>query len=92
MKISKIPGLGRFGHYIDDLDLNTVSDEQWHEIGQLHLKGLVTVIRGAGNEAVGTRGGDAFERHEVFTSGSLRRQRGRIFTNEGIEPCRPRTA
>lgn len=46
MKISKIPGLGRFGNFIDDLDLNTVTDEQWHEIGQLHLKGLVTIIRG----------------------------------------------
>lgn len=46
MKITKIPGLGRFGHFIDDLDLANISDEHWHEIGQLHLKGLVTIIRG----------------------------------------------
>lgn len=47
MKITKIPGLGRFGHFIDDLDFNTLTDEQWMEIGQLHLKGLVTIIRNA---------------------------------------------
>lgn len=46
MKITKIPGLGRFGHFIDDVDLSTISDEEWNEIGQLHLKGLVTIIRG----------------------------------------------
>jgi alpha-ketoglutarate-dependent taurine dioxygenase len=46
MKISKIPGLGRFGHYIDDIDLNHIDDSQWEEIGKLHLQGLVTVIRG----------------------------------------------
>jgi alpha-ketoglutarate-dependent taurine dioxygenase len=45
MKISKIPGLGRFGIIIDDVDFNTLSDEQWLEIGQLHLKNLVTCIR-----------------------------------------------
>jgi alpha-ketoglutarate-dependent taurine dioxygenase len=47
MKISKIPGLGRFGHFIDNLDFNTLTDEQWMEIGQLHLNGLVTIIRNA---------------------------------------------
>jgi len=46
MKITKIPGLGRFGHFIDDVDLNTISDEEWMEIGNLHLQGLVTIIRG----------------------------------------------
>ena len=45
MKVSKIPGLGRFGVYIDDVDLNTISDDEWLEIGQIHLKSLVTVIR-----------------------------------------------
>lgn len=45
MKISKIPGLGRFGVFVDDLDLNTVTDEEWAEIGQAHLQNLVTIIR-----------------------------------------------
>lgn len=46
MKVSKIPGLGRFGIFIDDVDLNTISDEEWMEIGKLHLESLVTIIRG----------------------------------------------
>lgn len=45
MKISKIPGLGRFGVFIDDIDLNNISDEEWMEIGKLHLESLVTIIR-----------------------------------------------
>ena len=47
MKVSKIPGLGRFGIIIDGLDLATVSADQWIEIGQLHLQNLVTIIRNA---------------------------------------------
>lgn len=45
MKTSKIPGLGRFGVYIDDVDLNFISDEEWMEIGKIHLQSLVTIIR-----------------------------------------------
>lgn len=45
MKVSKIPGLGRFGVYIDNLDLNHISDEEWLEIGQIHLSSLVTILR-----------------------------------------------
>ena len=45
MKTSKIPGLGRFGIYIDDLDFNNITDEEWMEIGNLHLESLVTIIR-----------------------------------------------
>jgi alpha-ketoglutarate-dependent taurine dioxygenase len=45
MKISKIPGLGRFGVFIDDLDFTNVTDEEWMGIGQLHLESLVTIIR-----------------------------------------------
>ena len=47
MKITKIPGLGRFGVYIDDVNLETISNEEWTEIGQLNLKNLVTIIRQA---------------------------------------------
>jgi alpha-ketoglutarate-dependent taurine dioxygenase len=46
MKITKIPGLGRFGVFIDDIDLNNISDEEWMEIGKIHLESLVTIIRG----------------------------------------------
>lgn len=45
MKISKIPGLGSYGHYVDGVDFKTITDDQWMEIGQLHLKGLVTILR-----------------------------------------------
>lgn len=45
MKITKIPGLGQFGIFIDDVDFSSMSDEQWIEIGNLHLKNLVTIIR-----------------------------------------------
>ena len=45
MKISKIPGLGRFGIYIDDVDFDHITDEEWMEIGHLHLNSLVTIIR-----------------------------------------------
>jgi alpha-ketoglutarate-dependent taurine dioxygenase len=49
MKISKIPGLGRFGQFIDDLDFATLSDEEWLNIGRSHLKNLVTIIRNPKN-------------------------------------------
>ena len=47
MKISKIPGLGRFGIFVDDVDLTKINDEEWMEIGKLHLQNLVTIIRDA---------------------------------------------
>jgi hypothetical protein len=46
MKVTKIPGLGRFGIFIDDIDLMNISDEEWAEVGKLHLDNLVTIIRG----------------------------------------------
>lgn len=45
MKVSKIPGCGRFGVFIDDVDFYSMSDDQWMEIGQIHLESLVTIIR-----------------------------------------------
>lgn len=45
MQVSKIPGLGSFGHYIDNVDFNIITNEEWIEIGKLHLKGLVTILR-----------------------------------------------
>jgi alpha-ketoglutarate-dependent taurine dioxygenase len=45
MKITKIPGLGSRGIYIDDVDLNHISDEEWLEIGHLYMQNLVTILR-----------------------------------------------
>lgn len=45
MKITKIPGLGSFGHYIDDVDFDHITDEEWLEIGKYHLQDLVTILR-----------------------------------------------
>ena len=45
MKVTKLPGLGRFGAFIDDLDLKNISDEEWMELGRLHLEQKVTIIR-----------------------------------------------
>ena len=45
MKVSKIPGLGRFGVFIDDVDFEHLTDEEWMEIGKLHLQNFVTIIR-----------------------------------------------
>lgn len=45
MKTSKIPGLGRFGIFIDDVDFAHLTDDEWMEIGRLHLDSLVTIIR-----------------------------------------------
>ena len=39
MKVSKIPGLGSFGHYVDNINFDIITDEEWLEIGKLHLKG-----------------------------------------------------
>jgi len=45
MKVSKIPGLGRFGIFIDDVDFDHLTDEEWLEIGKMHLDNFVTIIR-----------------------------------------------
>lgn len=45
MKISKISGLGSYGHYIDGLDFNNITYEEWMEIGKIHLTDLVTILR-----------------------------------------------
>jgi alpha-ketoglutarate-dependent taurine dioxygenase len=45
LKVSEIPGLGSFGHYVDDVDFDNLSKEEWFEIGKLHLDGLVTILR-----------------------------------------------
>lgn len=45
MKVTKIDGLGSYGVYIDGVDFNHITDEEWMEIGKQHLKNLVTIVR-----------------------------------------------
>ena len=45
MKVSKIPGLGNYGIYVDDVDFQNLDIEEWMEIGKLHMQNLVTIIR-----------------------------------------------
>jgi alpha-ketoglutarate-dependent taurine dioxygenase len=45
MKITDIPGIGNYGVYIDDVDFASMTDDEWMEIGKLHLQKLVTIIR-----------------------------------------------
>lgn len=44
--ITKIPGLGDFGVYVDGTDLENISIEEWQSVyGKLHLETLVTIFR-----------------------------------------------
>lgn len=45
MKISRIPNFGTFGVFVDDVDMNTMNDEQWHELGQLFAKEMLLIFR-----------------------------------------------
>ena len=45
MKITKIPGLGRFGIFVDDLKIDDLNNDRWLLLGEEHLKNLVTIIR-----------------------------------------------
>lgn len=46
MKITKFPN-SDYGVIIDGLNLDNLTADEWNEIGQLHLKNLVTIIRGS---------------------------------------------
>lgn len=45
MRVTKIPGLGNYGVFIDGVDFDTLSHDQWMEIGEIHMKSLVTIVR-----------------------------------------------
>jgi len=45
MKVSKIPGLGNYGIYIDGVNFDHLTKDEWLEIGKLHMDNLVTIIR-----------------------------------------------
>lgn len=44
--ITKIPGLGDYGVYVDGLDLQNIDLEEWKSVyGDLHLRSFVTIFR-----------------------------------------------
>lgn len=45
MKISRIPNFGSFGVFVDDVDMDHMDDQQWHELGKLFVKELVLIFR-----------------------------------------------
>ena len=45
MKVTKVPGLGNYGVFVDGVDFAHLTDEEWLEIGDIHMKNLVTIIR-----------------------------------------------
>ena len=46
MKVTDIPGLGSFGVFVDDV--NFEDNDEWLEVGKLHLEKLVTIVRKSG--------------------------------------------
>lgn len=46
MKVTKVPGFGRFGCYVDDFEYDSI--EAWKELQDLNLKNLLTIVRGGG--------------------------------------------
>lgn len=46
MKVTKVPGFGRFGCYVDDFEYDSI--EAWKELQDLNLKTLLTIVRGGG--------------------------------------------
>jgi alpha-ketoglutarate-dependent taurine dioxygenase len=45
MKISPINKLGSFGAYVDDINMDHMTEDEWREIGKLFVKELVVVLR-----------------------------------------------
>jgi len=45
MKITKIPGLGNYGVFIDGVDFENLIDEEWTEICKIYVSNLVAIIR-----------------------------------------------
>lgn len=45
MKVTPINGLGSFGVYVDDVDMSTMSEAQWEELGRLSVEQLVLIFR-----------------------------------------------
>lgn len=45
MKIEKIDAFGDYGIFIDDLNLDEITHDEWMELGKLHMKKLVMIFR-----------------------------------------------
>ena len=45
MKVSPLNNFGSFGVFIDDVDMNEMTDDQWQEIGKLFIEKLVIIFR-----------------------------------------------
>lgn len=45
MKVTPINGLGSYGVYIDDIDMDHMTLDQWNEIGKIFIQELVVVMR-----------------------------------------------
>ena len=43
--ITKIPGFGDLGIYVDGVDFENMHDDEWLEWGRIHVKGCVTIFR-----------------------------------------------
>ena len=43
--VTKIPGFGDLGIYVDDVDFTNMHDDEWMEWGRIHVKGCVTIFR-----------------------------------------------
>lgn len=45
MKISPIPNFGNFGVYVDDIDMDHMTNEEWTELGKLYVDRLLLIFR-----------------------------------------------
>ena len=45
MKITPAENFGTYGAYVDDIDMDKMTDDEWMELGQLFLDKLVIVLR-----------------------------------------------
>lgn len=45
MKTSPIPNFGSFGVFVDDIDMDHMTDDLWMELGQLYVEKLVLIFR-----------------------------------------------
>lgn len=41
----KVSSRGNYSVYIDDVNFDEMTDDQWMEIGKIHMANLVTIIR-----------------------------------------------
>jgi alpha-ketoglutarate-dependent taurine dioxygenase len=46
MKVSRIPNFGSFGVYVDNVDMDHMTDDEWQELGKLFVKELLVIFRG----------------------------------------------